>query len=445
MTKVFLDGQEVSLNDNLSLFENLKQRDLILGFCSHPLIKNDRHCNLCWVYDEGEEGIVRSCEVTPKEGSRYNLHSAIASKAVNESLDSLIQYHQPQCKKCNQKNLCHIKGILKDDSSIRSLERQGEVEKKTYSSQISFSSEQCISCSLCVKFEENISDSPALIENETGKVSLKTEAKHNYGINLIDLCPTGCFSQKSMTQAQPSFYQKDFCRVCDRLCETESLFLKDFDSHKPFRQRAPQGAAYWLCDEVNNGHKIENLGLPLKSIMKKDGERWTAGELPESSRNWHFVLPENLPTEIWNYLNTLLDNSQYTFEFIKESPRNSVEGILRQSKAFKQKSRDDFFERNRERERALLTKGSNTEFFFISPEYLEKGSQFEKNLNQVKSKKAVWAGFFITPQLLKGVGHIVPLPDYRLLKWDAINYHNELRENDPFGESVHLKLFKDKE
>ncbi|MCR9202964.1 MAG: hypothetical protein NXH75_00165 [Halobacteriovoraceae bacterium] len=439
---IFIDGQPMAVDANLSIFENLRKRGIGEGFCSHPLLESNRHCNLCWIFDEEEQEIVRSCKVIPTLNSKYSLIHKEVVLAKKESWGALRSIHPLHCKNCQNKNLCEIRENIgqKETSSVEDSEKSYAYP---YSEKVNFYPQECIECGLCLSFEEALGEMPSLKEStkHSEKIICEKTVTHNYSVNLIDLCPTGCFQEKNLSLGAEDLVLKDFCRGCDRLCETEVLFRKNFDHYSPIRQRVPRGSSYWICDEINSSYLPVNNGLPLRSIMEKKEGTWARGELPSINEKWHFVIPENLPEELWDKLTEVFKNNEFTFQISSENKWENIKGLLNENKNFIQEKKVAFIKKFDEQKLESCPQGKS--YFFISPEWIKTNSVFLKTLESLKGKKIAFGGFFLPNKVTEGVNYLIPLPDFRNLTWKGLNYHKEERTNSPLLKKSNIVFFRE--
>jgi ferredoxin-like protein FixX len=437
MTTFLIDGREHRLNGERNLFETLKstysKRE---GFCYHPLLENSRSCLLCQIYDEKRKKVVLSCQVIPHEGDRFLTQHEVLTKAKKEVNNLYHQGHDFLCSRCS-----HQKGCTLKDFFSQPLHQLKEAPKETLA-EIKLNDflgadfSQCIHCSLCTDFEKEHSSRPILLESEKHP-QVVGHLDHNYGVNLIDLCPTGCFHLLGESNFNISEIGRDFCRGCDRLCETEVLNDRSQSGLKVIRARAPHGATHWVCDDVNRQWR-ERLKIPLTRPLKKQDGQWRPYEGVEASGPWHILAPANLPDAMWSLLERWNNsNSQLTLEFYHWPERHEQKGLLRAQYHFYQEQRMKL-------EEAGLVKPPQQQqkVLLIAPEWIANEKKWSEVLDNVRQfSRKVFVGPSINFELYDIMDELHPIKSYDLMAWSGRNYQNELHLKA--GAIVDVDLFEE--
>lgn len=405
-----------SPSDNL--FEALHKKGRVGGYCHHPLLKRSQYCSLCWVWNEGEKKLERACQVEIKEGDRYTENHEEVRGAVKEAEDILKRFKENHFQ---------------------------EDKTHDYSYAVTVNFKDCTRCLLCLDFEESI-EAKSIELSGSGDLTLREKADHNYGVNLIPLCPSQCFNEKDVSPVSGDKVVPSFCRGCDRMCETEVHLHRRGQNFEEVFQRAPMHSAYWVCDEVNESFKGKNLGIPLRSALEKKGEEWTMGLLPKLDGDFHFILPENLPGEIITSLSELFQKGQkynLTYQIFSWKERQHVTGLLRPSYFFEQPEYLEFQEKFSEKnwEEGI---DKSKKIYLIAPEWIVDAGAFTQLLKRAGKQTLYYAGSFYQGEILRFANYLIPLPSYKLLSWNALNYHKEVKRVSAPEERV-INLVREEE
>ncbi len=432
-----IDGKEFALPVEGNLYEVLGQNQTRPdGFCYHPLLKNSRSCLLCQVYDERRGKVVLACQVQPGEGDRF-LTSHQSLRAAKEEVEDLYYSgHEFSCSRCSHHRRCYLKAVFPQPLEQKTIEHKESLPTIPLSENLSVNFSQCIHCSLCTDFEAEHSSQPILLASEKHP-QVVGHFDHNYGVNLIDLCPTGCFQLVSETNFSTNYIEKDFCRGCDRLCEVEVLYDITQSNRKGLRARAPLGSAHLVCDDVNLQWQ-ERLKIPLNRALKKEGTTWRPYEGIETDGPWHIMVPSNLPHEMWKLLDDWVSlNPATSFEFYEWPDRREQKGLLRAQRHFLQEERLKFEERG-------FVKDANQkqQVALISPEWIGDEKVWQDVLERVQNfSRKVFIGPAMNFDLYEKMDELQPVPAYDLMSWRGRNYQNELHSK--VGQTTSVQLFKE--
>lgn len=437
-----LDGDSYRVKNSYTLFECFQDFFKDRGICYHPTITTESKCNMCLIYDNHKEKIVRACEEYPEENGQYSLENPFVEQAFHETLEIFIGFHKPHCKVCRNKNLCRLRGHM---DSVKVEGKELEKERMNYSDKVVLENSQCIDCDICLNFEKKLEEKSVLEVSSSGKVLCQEKARHNYSVNLVDLCPTGCFQENGIEYDSVSKELAGFCRSCDRLCETALTLKEERSDLIPIRQKSRKNTNFWLCDTVNEKYIVRDNEIALRSVLEKyKGDNdyfWRLGKLPSRGESWHFILPKNLPTELIFLLQNEFVNSHHTFEMIEENPREQEWGPLRTERNFRQKGIENFLANHSSKVRNS-NEGHNG-IYIVAPEIMLDDSNYYKKIKNLRAKKIVFASYYFNPSLKPNIDLLVPLPDYRLLTWEAENYLGDQRIFYSESGKTKIKLFSE--
>lgn len=418
-----LDGETLTWREGLSLNEEVKKRSRqAAGFCDHPLIKNSISCLLCQVYDDKNQKVVLACETLPSPGSRYLTRHPSLVQAKKEVEELYKKGHSFSCSRCSHNQNCQLKTSFNQPLVDQSEPSKERFEPIKLNDKIVADFSQCIQCALCTDFEAGHTSSPVLIPSEPHP-QVVGQFDHNYGVNLIDLCPTACFSSigGQVSSSKEIHSYQDFCRGCDRLCEVEVLFEQREKQILPLRARTPELAAHWVCDEVNTQWQ-NRLKIPLTRTLKKTSEGWRPNQGLAIDGPWHILAPKNLPEEMWSLIDEWARrNKTLSLEFYDWQERSKESGLLRGRKTFEQDSQikiAQIFESRPAQEKVQVC--------LIAPEWIGSEREWQEVLDKVSSfPKKAFLGPAINFELYDKMDELIATPSYDQLSWQGRNYQNE--------------------
>lgn len=438
--EIIINGESHKVQEGMPLYEYLVGKDLIqAGYCYHPLLNEEvSSCLLCLIKDEESGQWIPSCKETSKEGKKYSTARGLFNNSkdiLEDKFENLFKSHEMNCSSCQNFFRCTLKEII-PGSVPKSEGKRIEKPKMDLGRGLTLELTHCIDCGICSTFEKVVTDSPAIKFN-AGTVEVVDKLDHNMGVNLISLCPTGCFSHRDSYEHLKVKEQDFFCRGCERLCELRiglsgeghivSVKNKDF-------------LASWICDFSLSQIKSNNT-MSIFVPYKMDSE---LGPIPSSfpsrQKDQHFVLFNGLPDEIYFALDKLFEeNDAWTFELINWDDRESEKGLLRKGRNFKSLQEEEFKLKfvKREKQRDINP-------YVILSDFIPCEDTLKKALERVQKMKGskVIAASVVERQLIKSFDFLVPLKPFHFYSWHAVNFNEE---SSSFMVDREIpKLFKEK-
>lgn len=305
MPKVTIDGRLLEFESGQSILEVAHTSQLEIPHdCWHPDLSVAAQCQMCLVHVEGESNPVTACETKCREGMQISLNTPTISSARADRIEQLLAQHPAACPVCDKAGECKLQdhymaygrpSPTKKPTMV--TEQKGEngptlTSPVALGPQIMLHADRCTGCSLCVRFMEEVAQSPQLMTVEDGPRSwVKTREgqvlDHPYSLNIVELCPVGALSAQNdqlrvkswLMQSTPSV-----CAGCGRGCSIE------VDSYQEEVQRYrgrsnPQVNRGWLCDDGRLSYKYlqdPKLRIDQPHIRLEDGSfipiSWAAAE-----------------------------------------------------------------------------------------------------------------------------------------------------------------------
>lgn len=269
--------------------KNLLQICLSLGFnipyfCWHPALGSVGSCRQCAIKkyqnkDDNIGQIVMSCMTPMVDNTFITINDKESKKFRKFIIELLMTNHPHDCPVCEEGGHCHLQDmtVLTKHNS-----RRYEFKKRTHYNQylgpfISHEMNRCITCYKCVRFYKDYAQGKDFgvygISNNIYFGRIKSGMlKNEFSGNLIEICPTGVFTDKINsenyarkwdTQFSPSICQQ--CSVgCNisigerygKLIKIDNRYNKDINN-------------YFLCDKGRFGHGYVNNNKRPKYILKK--------------------------------------------------------------------------------------------------------------------------------------------------------------------------------
>ena len=289
MPKLTIDGREIEVPKGTKVIEAAERLGIMIPrFCYHQALGSIGACRMCAVkFLEGPvKGVEMSCMIEAKEGMKVSTTDPEAVEFRRYVIEWLMLNHPLDCPVCDEGGHC----LLQDETWSGSHgRRRYEGLKRTYYDQylgefVQHEMNRCIHCWRCRRFYQEFAgyrDLGALqIANRTyfGRFE-DGPLESPFAGNIIDICPTGVFTDK------PARYKGrrwDFER-CPSVCLHCSLGCNIVGSAR-YREvvRLEAGIndqvnGFFICDRGRYGFDYANLReRPRKAWI--DGKKMPLAE-----------------------------------------------------------------------------------------------------------------------------------------------------------------------
>ena len=206
MPKLLIDGQEIEVAKGVKVIEAAERAGIIIPrFCYHPALGSVGACRVCAVMiAEGPvQGVQMSCLEEALDGMVVFTDHPEAVAFRKQVIEWLMMNHPHDCPVCDEGGHCLLQDLTV--AGGHGLRRYLG-KKRTYRDQylgtfVQHEMNRCIHCYRCWRFYQGFAGYRDLgclqIGNRTyfGRVS-DGPLESPFSGNLIDLCPTGVFTDK---------------------------------------------------------------------------------------------------------------------------------------------------------------------------------------------------------------------------------------------------------
>ena len=238
MGTIYIDDQAVEFEAG----QNVLQAALNAGvdtpyFCYHEALGSAGSCRVCAMeLEPAKEGdhsrVVMTCMQPAQEGQRYRLNKGGADKVRKNVVEYYMTRHPHDCPVCDEAGDCQLQ-----DMTILSHQtyRRYDGKKRTFPNQDLGSlvwniSNRCITCYRCVRFYQDyaLGDDFGVYGSGQRTTFRRSESgafDSPFSGNIIDVCPTGTFTDKVYRRKYSRTWQLEkapsVCSHCSTGCNTE--------------------------------------------------------------------------------------------------------------------------------------------------------------------------------------------------------------------------------
>lgn len=290
--KITIDGvtREVDADTNV-LQAILNEGQVIPHFCYHEALGAAGACRLCaCMIAPGEDKPARlemSCMVKVADGMVVNVNDDYASKFRKQVIEDLMLNHPHDCPVCDEGGEC----MLQDMTVLSEHQhRRNRFSKRTWVNQdlgpfIHHEMNRCIQCYRCVRYYRDyaLGDDFGVFGSRDrvyfGRVEDGT-LESNFSGNLVDVCPTGVFTDKQFrghyTRPWDLQTSRSVCPSCSVGCNVLPGYRNNtLRRIKPAEQ--PAVNRFFMCDRGRYGGEFVNSDRRIK-VARVNGQEVSIDE-----------------------------------------------------------------------------------------------------------------------------------------------------------------------
>jgi NADH-quinone oxidoreductase subunit G len=207
MPKLIIDNIDVEVSVGTTVLEAARKIGIVIPhFCYHPALGSVGACRLCAMkfLDGPVRGIQMSCMVEARDGMVVSTADTEAARMRSLVIEWLMINHPHDCPVCDEGGEC-----LLQDYTVAGGHgiRRYAGKKRTFIPQylgdyVEHEMNRCIECYRCVRYyQEYAGGSDFGVMGSAGRVYFGRFAEgaleSPFSGNLVDICPTGVFTDKT--------------------------------------------------------------------------------------------------------------------------------------------------------------------------------------------------------------------------------------------------------
>ena len=284
MPKLIIDNQEVDVSNGTKVIDAAEQIGIMIPrFCYHPALGAVGACRVCAVkFIEGPvKGVQMSCMVDAADGM---VVSTIDKEAVDfrrHVIEWLMLHHPHDCPVCDVGGQCLLQDMtVSGGHSIRRYPGK----KRTFYDQylgplVQHEMNRCIQCYRCSRYYQEFSGYKDL--GVTGSGNRIYFGRRNDGTlkspfsgNLIDICPTGVYTDKpSRFTGRRWDYERSpsICLNCSLGCHT-IVSARYREIVRQEARHSPIVNGHFICDRGRYGFFYTSLAERPRQATVSDRE-----------------------------------------------------------------------------------------------------------------------------------------------------------------------------
>lgn len=289
MSSIFVDGRKYQVNNK----DNILHACLSLGldipyFCWHPELGSIGSCRQCMVtqyqnIEDTQGKLIVSCMTPAIDGTIITINDTLSKQFRKFIIELLMINHPHDCPVCEEGGQCHLQDMTVMNHHYH---RRYRFKKRTYHNQflgnfIKHEMNRCITCYRCVRYYKDYADG-----KDFGVYGSKNNIyfgrykngylENEFSGNLIDICPTGVFTDKINSKHYVRKWDMQFspsiCQYCSIGCNIS--IGERYSKVRKIENRYHKSInRYFLCDLGRFGYEHLNLNnrilFPSERIKNK--------------------------------------------------------------------------------------------------------------------------------------------------------------------------------
>jgi NADH-quinone oxidoreductase subunit G len=287
LVNVTIDGMQLAVPKGTMVIEAAKQAGLLVPhYCYHPSLPSPAVCRMCLVEVEKAPKLMPACVTAVAEGQVVHVNSESAKKARQGVLELLLINHPLDCPICDQAGECELQNYVFQEG--RAGTRYKEYAKRyspveDFGPDVLYVPNRCILCTRCVRFMEDVADTPVLNVSERGDrayigIAEQERLDHPWAGNVVDLCPVGSLLSKDFLHKARAWDLDKTASVCPGCTQGCNINLDTRDDVVVRIRPRPnlEVNRHFICDYGRMNYRWMNRGDRVEAPLVRDGARHQA-------------------------------------------------------------------------------------------------------------------------------------------------------------------------
>jgi NADH-quinone oxidoreductase subunit G len=287
LVTVTIDGMQVAVPKGTSIIEAAKQAGILVPhYCYHPSLPSPAVCRMCLVEVEKAPKLMPACVTTVADGQVVHVNSSTAKKAREGVLEFLLINHPLDCPICDQSGECELQDYTFQEG--RPSTRYREYAKRynpveDFGPDILYVPNRCILCTRCVRFMEDVADTPVLNVSERGDrayigIAEQQRLDHAWAGNVVDLCPVGSLLSKDFLHKARAWELDKSASICPGCTQGCNISIDTRDEVVVRIRPRPnlEVNRHFICDYGRMNYRWMNRGDRVEAPLVRDGNRHVA-------------------------------------------------------------------------------------------------------------------------------------------------------------------------
>jgi NADH-quinone oxidoreductase subunit G len=279
-----IDGMNIEVPKGTMLIEAAKQAGVLVPhYCYHPSLPSPAVCRMCLVEVEKLPKLVPACVTAAGEGQVVHVHSPTAKKAREGVLEFLLINHPLDCPICDQSGECELQDFVFQEG--RAATRYADYPKRynpveDFGPDVLYVTNRCILCTRCVRFMEDVAETPVLNVSERGDrayigIDPDHRLDHPWSGNVVDLCPVGSLVSKDFLHKARAWDLDKTASICTG-CTQGCNIMIDTREDVVVRLRPRPNLEvnrHFICDTGRADYRWMNRGDRAEAPLVPDAGR----------------------------------------------------------------------------------------------------------------------------------------------------------------------------
>ncbi len=233
MPKLIIDNIEVEVAEGVSVLEAAQSVGIpVPHFCFHPALGKAGACRVCAVkmLDGPVKGLQMSCMLPAQDGMVVSTTDEEAVAMRRQVIEWLMINHPHDCPVCDEGGECQLQDFtIAGGHGLRRYTGKKRTHVNQYlGTQIEHEMNRCIQCYRCVRFYQEFAGGTDFgVMGSAGRVYYgrfeEGQLESPFSGNLVDICPTGVFTDKT-ARFRARYWDYDMapsvCPHCSLGCNT---------------------------------------------------------------------------------------------------------------------------------------------------------------------------------------------------------------------------------